>query len=205
MAEVAPRIPTIGLVGAIGAGKSEVARILAEAGCAVSDADALARQAIEEPAARAALRGWWGERVFGADGSVDRAAVAAIVFADSAERQRLEALLHPRIHALREAAFARAGAVPARVIDAPLLLEAGLDRQCDAILLVDAPRAVRLERLQKGRGWSEAELDRREAAQWPLDRKRARADHVVTNAADRAALRTQVLRTLAEIREAAAT
>jgi dephospho-CoA kinase len=194
------RVPTIGLAGAIGAGKSAVARILGEAGCVVADADAAVREALAEPPVRETLRSWWGDRAIGADGEVDRRAVAAIVFADPAERHRLESLLHPLVARRRAALFAAAGEVPARVIDAPLLLEAGLDRECDLVVFVDAPREIRLARLRATRGWDEAELERRERAQWPLDRKRARADHVLRNDADLASLRMGVLAMLEKVR-----
>lgn len=202
MGEAAGRrgVPTIGLAGAIGAGKSAVARILAEAGCAVADADAAVREILAEPEVAATLRSWWGPRVIAADGSVDRGAIAGIVFEDPSERRRLESLLHPLVAARRAATFAAAGEAPARVIDAPLLLEAGLDRECDLVLFVDAPRELRLRRLRESRGWEEAELDRRERAQWPLDRKRARADHVISNDADLASLRIRVLALLEEVR-----
>lgn len=192
--------PTIGLVGAIGAGKSAAARILAEAGCAVADADAAVREILADPEVAATLRSWWGPRAVGADGAVDRRAVAEIVFGDPGERRRLEGLLHPLVAKRRAALFAASGGAAARVIDAPLLLEAGLDRECDLVVFVDAPRELRLRRLRESRGWDEAELDRRERAQWPLDRKRARADHVIANDADLASLRIRVLALLEEVR-----
>lgn len=178
------RPPVIGLAGGIGAGKSRVAAILAEAGCLVSDSDADARAVFEEPAVIETLRSWWGEEVVRPDGAIDRSEVARRVFVDPEERSRLEGLVHPAIHARRRARFESASSeTPALVIDAPLLFEAGLDAECDAILFVDAPREVRLERVRRHRGWDESELDRREAAQWPVHRKRAGADEVVENAA----------------------
>lgn len=177
--------PTIGLAGGIGAGKSAVAAMLADLGGVVSDSDADARAVLAEADVVETLRSWWGDDVIGSDGTVDRAAIARRVFADPAERQRLEALVHPRIHARRRARF-DAAPPDARVfvIDAPLLFEAGLDAECDAVIFVDAPREVRLARVARDRGWTEAELDRREAAQWPVERKRERATVVVENAHD---------------------
>jgi dephospho-CoA kinase len=193
------RPPVIGLAGAIGAGKSTVAGILGEAGCLVSDADRLAREVLAESDVVAELVSWWGSGVLDADGRPDRKAIAEIVFADPEARQRLEDLVHPRVHAARAAAFASAPPnTPALVIDAPLLFEAGLAEACDAVVFVDAPRKTRIERVAR-RGWDAAELDRREAAQWPLDRKRASADHVLVNDADLASLRTQVLEQLGRI------
>ena len=160
------RPPTIGLVGGIGSGKSAVAAAWREAGCCVCDSDQLGRQALEDPVVRETLVGWWGAGIIGADGHVDRGAIAAIVFGDPAERRRLESLTHPWIERTRRAAFAAAPAsTPAFVIDAPLLLEVGLDRECDAIVFVDAPRVERLRRVRERRGWDEGELERRENAQ----------------------------------------
>ena len=176
------RIPVIGLTGGIGSGKSQVAKVLQQLGCVVSDADAMARQAIQMPAIRTQLVDRWGEQVISTQGEVDRQVVASIVFKDEQERRWLESVLHPMVHEQREALF---GSAPqdtkALVIDAPLLLEAGLDSDCDAILFIDAPEKIRQERLQRHRGWEEAELIRREAAQLPLDEKRSMAHHVLCN------------------------
>lgn len=190
----AARPPTIGLVGGVASGKSTVAAAWAEAGCVVCHSDDLGRRALEDPQIRSTLRSWWGPSIIAPDGRVDRSSVAAIVFADAAERRRLEALTHPWIEQSRKAAFAAAGAnATAFVIDAPLLLEVGLDRECDAVVFVDAPRSLRVARVQTDRGWSEAELDRREAAQWPLDRKREQADHVLRNEGDRSSLHAEAI------------
>jgi dephospho-CoA kinase len=183
-------LPVIGLCGGIGAGKSAVASILADLGCLVIDSDQRARAALDRPDVRDQLVAWWGDGVLAPDGRVDRSRVARIVFSDPRERARLEALVHPIVRQDRAAMIAEASAVsgnaPARfraiVIDAPLLFEAGLDRECDTIIFVDAPADQRLRRVQASRGWSAEELARREAAQWPLERKRAASAHVVNNA-----------------------
>ena len=194
------RRPVIGLSGAIGAGKSAVAAILAEAGCVVADAYRATRSVLASREATETLASWWGSGVLAEDGSVDRSAVARIVFADPAERKRLEGFVHPRVQADRAARFAAAPAsAPALVVDAPLLFEAGLDAGCDHVVFVDCPRAIRLARVAEHRGWSDEELARREAAQWPLDRKRQRADSVLVNDADLASLRTKVLELLKRI------
>ncbi|MBM43602.1 MAG: dephospho-CoA kinase [Phycisphaerae bacterium] len=172
----------IGLAGGIGAGKSRVAAILREKGCVVSDADALAKAMLDETSVREAIAGWWGDAVFDEDGHVDRAAVAERVFEHPEELKKLESLLHPLVERARKAEFEAAPeGTRALVIDAPLLFEAGLAEQCDAILFVDAPRSIRLERVVEARGWSPEELDRREDRQMPLDEKRARAHHVLQN------------------------
>jgi dephospho-CoA kinase len=177
--------PTIGLAGGIGAGKSRVSRILAGLGCVVSDSDADARVVLTDPEVVATLRSWWGDEVVGVDGAIDRSRVAARVFADSEARARLQGLVHPRIHERRAARFAAAPqGTRAFVIDAPLLFEAGLDAECDAVIFVDAPRDVRLARVAANRGWSDAELAGREAAQWPIEEKRSRATIVIDNTKD---------------------
>lgn len=192
-----PNIPVIGLVGGIGSGKSLVGSMLADLGCLVCHSDELARSALADPAVRDELVRWWGREVLDPSGAVDRRAVAGKVFADPAERKRLEALLHPRIESARRRTFAAAPpGTRALVIDAPLLLEVGLDRECDAVLYIDSPREDRLRRLAETRGWDSAELERRESAQWPLDRKRAAAHHVVVNAGNQPALRSEVQKAL---------
>lgn len=182
--------PTIGLVGGIGSGKTAVAEAWRAAGCCVCESDQLARAALRDPAVRGQLVAWWGPGILAADGEIDRPAVARIVFADESQRRRLEGLTHPWIERSRRASFAAAPPeTPAFVIDAPLLLEVGLDRECDAVVFVDAPQALREERVRQRRGWPADELARREAAQWPLERKRSLATHVVVNDADAETLR----------------
>ena len=147
------RPPVIGITGGIGAGKSEVARILADLGCLVVNSDDLARQALLDPAIKSRLRAEWGETIFDAGGDVDRSALARIVFADPGQRRALESIIHPWVEAHRRAIFDAADpATPAFVIDAPLLLEAGIDRECDHVVHIDADREKRLERVRE-RGW----------------------------------------------------
>lgn len=188
------KVLVLGLAGGIGAGKSAVAREFARRGCVVIDSDAEAKAALDRAEVRDELRRWWGDRVIGADGRVDRSAVAAIVFEDESQRRRLEALVHPLVRArravlVREAASRGAGVV---VVDAPLLFEAGVDAECDAVVFVDAPRGVRLERVRASRGWDEGEVERRERAQMPLEEKRRRSRYGIDNAGNLADLGPQV-------------
>ena len=181
------RKPIIGLTGGIGAGKSSVARCFADLGCAVIDADRLAREALEESAVRDALVARYGERVVGEGDGVDRRELSRLVFEKPEERAWLEELTHPRVRQRRRTLHARALADPdvrAIVEDSPLLMESGLDSSCDAVVFVDAPRSVRLERLARDRGWDEGELERREKNQMPLDTKRRSADYLVDNSGD---------------------
>jgi len=192
--------PIIGLTGGIGSGKSEVSKILAELGCVVADSDGMARQVLKEEDVRDEIVRWWGHRVLDDAWQVNRAAVASIVFNDPEQRKKLEGLVHPRVEAMRRALFASAAdSAPALVIDAPLLVEAGLDAECDSIWFIDAPREQRLERVRAQRGWDADELARREESQMPLDEKRSRADHVIANDGDRQHLSEQVRRFLNEI------
>ncbi|MBX9736709.1 MAG: dephospho-CoA kinase [Phycisphaerales bacterium] len=196
------RVVRIGLTGGIGAGKSAVASAFATLGCMVSDSDAGARAALRSAAVIAELVKWWGEQILGPDGTPDRQAIARIVFNDASERARLEGLIHPILHREREEHARRAAAIgaPALIVDAPLLLEAGLDRECDAVVFVDTPRDVRLARVSATRGWDGAELDRREAAQLPLEEKRRRSGYVIENRGDREALVEAARRVLVAVR-----
>lgn len=194
--------PIIGLAGGIGAGKSSVAKALADLGCLVSDSDAAARAALRDPAIKQTIVGWWGSSVLDAHGEIDRGRIATIIFADPVQRRRLEGLTHPWIEARRREQFAGAlidPSIPAFVIDAPLLFEAGLDRECDVVVFIDADPAVRLARVMATRGWNPAELAQREKAQLALDEKRRRADHVVQNNGDLGELKDHVRRVLDDI------
>lgn len=196
------RKPIIGLCGGIGAGKSTVAAELARLGCLVIDSDALNDEVLREPEVVRTLRGWWGPQVVRPDGTLDRQAVARIVFDDREQRRRLESLVHPLIARRRENMIARGikdPAVKAIVLDSPLLLECQLDRLCDRVVYVEADRKQRLERLSRTRGWDLEELARREACQMPLSEKRRRADYVIRNDADRRELRQRVATVLEHI------
>lgn len=174
----------IGLTGNIAAGKSSVARHFAEWGATLIDADALARKAVAPgtPALRA-IKARWGAAVFGPDGALDRAALRRVVFADAAERAALDAMVHPDVARLRAAAVGAARAREERLVvcDIPLLFEAGLTNTVDVIVLVDAPRATRLQRLMRERGLDQAEAAAMIDAQWPSEPKRARADWIIEN------------------------
>lgn len=180
----------LGLAGGIGSGKSAVAKAFAQIGCAVSDSDAGTRAILLEPAVRDQLMQWWGGEILNASGTVDRSKVAQIVFRDPTQRTRLESLIHPLLHHQRADLIASAtrDGRPAVVIDAPLLYEVGLDRECDAVVYVDVPRPIRLARVTATRGWDDVELTRREAAQMPLDEKRRRSRFLIDNTNDQQSL-----------------
>ena len=176
------RPPTIGMTGGIGSGKSTIASMFHALGCIVANADENAKQSLQDQDIKEQLIAWWGENIVTKDGDVDCAAIAAIVFDDESQRLRLESLVHPRVRKLQEEQFQTATeTTKALIIDAPLLIEAGLDEQCDAIVFVDVSLETRIKRVKSSRGWTEQEFNRREAAQLPLDKKREKADYVVTN------------------------
>jgi dephospho-CoA kinase len=187
--------PVIGLAGGIGAGKSRVAGLLESLGAHVIRSDEVNQQELEHAEVRRTLSAWWGPAVLDSRGRVDRGRVADIVFNDPEQRRRLESLLHPRIEANRRRqmeAAARDPRVRAVVIDAPLLYEAGLDAVCDCVIFVEAPAELRAARVAAGRGWSKAELERREKSQRPLDIKRSKADYICVNDSDERTLSEQV-------------
>ena len=185
-------LPVLGLTGAIAAGKSAAGDLLGSMGCVVSRSDQHAHEVLRDPEVVKTLVDWWGAGVLNTEGGVARPAVAKRVFANPVERERLEALVHPRIQLLREACFAQATpATPALVIEAPLLFEAKMDEHCVQTIFIDAARDVRLARVEE-RGWDNAELDRRESAQWALDVKRKKADHVIWNEDSLDGLRLQL-------------
>ena len=193
--------PIIGLIGGVGAGKSHVARLFEAAGCCRIASDEMVRAAYTHPDVKREVVGRFGTEVLDEGGRVDRKKVADIVFHEPAQRQWLEGLLHPvanraRVELMEQAA--RDDRVIAYVWDSPLLLEAGLDELCDAVVYVDAPLEDRLRRVAE-RGWDAAELARRESAQMPLDKKRQRADHVLGNSDTSPATAQDVSRLLNQI------
>ncbi len=199
MANGSSRCPTLGIAGGVGAGKSSVAAILAELGCFVADSDALSRESFGDPAVRDEIVSWWGSGVL-EGGEIDRGEVARIVFSRPDQRRRLESLVHPWIETRRRKLFEQAPPdTRALVIDAPLLFEAGLERECDAVIFVETDPARRLARLTSSRGWDEAQWKKREESQLSLDDKRARSDYVVINNGDLDKLTEQVRRILNEL------
>ena len=195
--------PIIGIAGGIGSGKTFVAKLFGELGALVISSDEQVTDAYSDPEVRATLRSWWGDDVIRPDGEINRRLIGAKVFADPAERKRLEELLHPRVHAARERAMAAAAANNPRVVafvwDTPLLFETDLHQQCDAVVFVDAPLETRLARVAETRHWDAAELARRENSQWGLDRKRNFADYVISNTAGAEVARGQVQDVLSRI------
>ncbi len=193
------RLPVLGIIGAIGAGKTAAAAASARRGGFAIDCDHLGHVALAQPEVIAKLAERWGNRILHADSVPNRRAIGAIVFADATERVFLESVVFPAIGALARAEMAKVANDPAVrfvVLDAAVLLEAGWGDFCDRIVYVDAPRGVRLARVLARSGWTEAELDRREAAQWPAHARMARADAVIDNGGAPADLQAAVDRLL---------
>jgi dephospho-CoA kinase len=185
--------PVIGVVGGIASGKSLVSRTLERLGAHHVDADRIGHQVLTDPIVAKLLVDRWGTGVLGPAGEIDRQRVAEHVFArlGESELRFLEQVTHPRIGAAVAAEIATQAAHRPVVLDAPLLLEAGWNQFCDSLLFVDSPRAARQERARQ-RGWSDAMFEQREARQWPLERKRAAATHVIPNTGSEAELVAQV-------------
>jgi len=172
----------VGLTGGIACGKSTVAARMRELGCHVLDADKLAHQLIEpgQPAYEQVVREFGTEILF-SDKRVDRARLAAIVFADRAKLEKLNAIVHPCVIAEQERELAalesdEPGAVA--VVEAALLIEAGYHKRLDRLVVVWCRPEQQLERLL-ARGLTRTEADQRIAAQLPLDRKRVLADDLI--------------------------
>ena len=196
--------PIIGIAGGIGSGKSFVAQLFGELGCLVISSDDQVREAYRDSTVVATLRQWWGDEVLTPTGEVNKRVIAAKIFGQPAERERLEKLLHPMVNQARERLMDAAATdpkTPAYVWDTPLLFETGLNAKCDTVVFVDAPQALRLARVTASRGWDADELARRENSQKPLDTKRKLSQYVVENTADADAVRGQVRAVLSRILE----
>lgn len=174
----------VGLTGNIASGKSAVAEVWRRLGAAVISADELARRAVEPgtPALESIAREF-GARALDADGRLDRDYVRDVVFRVPAARRRLESIIHPEVARLRRIEEDAARRDGARIIvnEIPLLFERGMEREFDAVVLVDSPEETRVRRLVHVRGLDEAEARRMVAAQMPASRKRAAADLVIEN------------------------
>ena len=194
------KLPIIGLTGGVGSGKSMVASILDDLGCVVADADLNAHVVLQRDEVINEIVSWWGDQLLNEQGQLDHRALGELIFADAEKRVQLEKLVHPLVRVLQTEQFDSApdGTI-ALVIDAPLLIEAGLDSFCDVVLFVDTPLEIRLMRVLDSRGWDAKELNLREAAQLPLDTKRNRADYVITNGDELQAVKCQIENVLADI------
>jgi dephospho-CoA kinase len=172
-----------GLTGGLGSGKSTVAAHFRQRGLPVIDADTLARAVVGPgtPALADIVREFGAE--LASQGSLDREKLARIVFADPEARQRLEAITHPRIQALRDERLRelQAAGEPLVCYEVPLLFEKGLEAGLRPVVVVQVPEAVQVERARRRDGATQAMVRARLDAQLPLAEKAARADHVIDN------------------------
>ena len=186
----------VGLTGNIASGKSTAAHLFSERGATIIDADVLARRAVEPGTdAHRKIAERWGTVVLQADGSLDRAALRRRVFSDPEALDELNSIVHPEVARLRDRLVNEARERGDRLVicDIPLLFERNLIGEFDRIVLVDAPRPLRLERLVKDRNLKETEAMDMIAAQMPAELKRAGADFCVDNDSTVTALEGKIM------------
>jgi dephospho-CoA kinase len=183
----------VGLTGGIASGKSTVAELLVELGAVLIDGDALAREVVARGTpGLARVVEEFGEDLVTAEGDLDRAALGRIVFADESARRRLEAITHPLI--FERYAELEAAAPPGAVVvhDIPLLAESGRADTFDAVIVVDVPAELQVERMVRDRGWTRDEAESRIAAQASREDRLAIATYVIDNTGSLDDLRAQV-------------
>ena len=173
---------TVGLTGGIGSGKSTVSALLAAHGAVIIDYDKLARDVVEPGSSGlTAIVERFGPEVIAADGTLDRPALGAIVFADAAARKDLEGITHPAIRDLAVERQVAAGDDAIVIHDNPLLVEMGAAAYCEVVIVVDVPVEVQVERLTSTRGMSEDEAMARIATQASREVRTGAADLVIDN------------------------
>lgn len=190
----------VALTGGIASGKTTVSDRWAELGAVIVDSDVLARQVVEPGTpGLAAVAERFGREILAPDGTLDRKALAGKVFGDDEARKDLEAILHPRIRAAADRLEAEApgGTVVVHVI--PLLVETGRTSGFDAIVVVDVPEDVQLERAMSRDGATREQVEARIAAQARRSDRLAVATQVIDNSGDRAALIAGADRVWAEL------
>jgi dephospho-CoA kinase len=183
----------VGLTGGVASGKSTVSTMLRELGAVVIDSDALAREVVEPgtPGLAAVVEAF-GDGILTEDGRLDRPALGAIVFADDERRRVLEGILHPLIGERSTALAESAGPHDLVVHDIPLLAEAGIADTFDAVVVVDAPTDLQVERMLRDRGWTREDAESRIAAQASREDRLAVATYVIENTGSLEDLRARV-------------
>lgn len=187
----------IGLTGGIGCGKTAAAAAFGRHGFRVISADRLAHEVLLAPKVLRAIQERWGDEVLLENGLPDRRFIAARVFAHPADRAWLESIIHPAVQQAWQSAIADGSSD--WLVEIPLLFEKGWEGRFDHTVCLSATRAHQLERVRE-RGWTEAELTAREAAQMPLAEKERRAGHVLRNDGSLADLDTAVGKLVAQWR-----
>ncbi len=194
------RFVRVGLTGGVASGKSTVSAMLRDLGAVVIDADVLAREVVARgtPGLEAVVASF-GPQVLADDGSLDRAKLGAIVFVDPSRRAALEAIIHPLVRARAAEIEAAAPADVLVVHDIPLLVETGQAGAFDAVVVVDVPEDLQVERAVRDRGWSEDEALSRVRAQAARADRLAAATHVVDNSGTLEDLRRRVAEVIEEL------
>ncbi len=191
----------IALTGGIATGKSYVLARFHDAGVPTIDADAVVHQALADggPAA-AAIRARFGPTVTAHDGSIDRKALAQVVFADPRARADLEAIVHPHVYRRIDDWFATLNPASVyAVADIPLLFETSQQRYFDRVIVASCPRAIQIERLVQRNGLTVAEACQRLGAQWPIEQKTGLADYIIDTTGTFEETDRQVDRVMAEL------
>jgi len=193
----------LGLTGGIATGKSTVTGMLRERGIPVIDADQIAREVVEpgKPAYEAIVR-HFGREILLSDGQIDRKKLGEVVFSDEAQRQKLNAIVHPEVRrVMREGAeAAEAGGADIVFLDIPLLFESKLQHMVEKIVIVYAPADMQLARMMERDELEEEQANKRLRAQFPIDKKKAGADFLIDNSTSREETERQVEKLLAAIR-----
>ena len=190
----------IGLTGGIASGKSTVSQVLRELGAVVIDADALAREVVERGTpGLAAVVEEFGPGLLTPDGDLDRSAMGRLVFGDEDARRRLEGIIHPLVYQRITELEAEAPADAVVVHDIPLLTENARAGDFDAVIVVDVPEEVQVERMVRDRGWTVDDARSRIRAQATREQRRAIATYVVDNSGTHEDLRRRVAEVLAEL------
>ncbi len=190
----------VGLTGGIASGKSTVSAMLADLGAVVIDADLLAREVVRKgtPGLEAVVAEF-GSDLVAADGELDRPAMGRLVFNDAGARQRLEAIVHPLVYERIVEIEQQSPPEAVVVHDIPLLAESGRAGTFDAVIVVDAPPELQVERMTRDRGWSVQEAESRIRAQADPEDRRAIATHVIANTGTLEDLRRRVAEVFEEV------
>ncbi len=188
------------LTGGVASGKSTVAAMLAELGAVVIDADAIAREVVAKgtPGLEAVVAAF-GPELLTPDGELDRPAMGRLVFGDEEARRRLEGIVHPLVFERYAELEASAPADALVVHDIPLLAESGRGEDFEAVVVVDVPRELQVERMLRDRGWTLEDAESRIAAQATREQRLAIATHVVENTGTLEDLRARVAEVHAEL------
>jgi len=195
----------VGLTGGIGSGKSAVAEMFREEGAEVIDFDYLARLVVEpgKPAWRDIVE-YFGRSILSSDETLNRSALAELVFSDEKSRKALEGFTHPRIFEARDAllkTIKEEDPLSVVIIDFPLLFELGLGNGLDKVILIYVPREIQIERSANRDNLPREAVEKRLKAQMPIEEKRSLSDYVIDNQGDFAETRAQVHRIMLELRE----